>query len=417
MFSYADPVDPPLFSLPSPLSEMVARTFSSVGRFLPRPKRRSACSVVRSSMAGCDSNYPWVSILLQALIPAVHARAARDPLDLFMDDLASEESPQAKNISFSTIHPAVDRVVAIGDVHGDVDAMRAALRTASIINEKDEWVGGRAALVQVGDQLDRGHRERDIYDLLFRLQDKAPRSGGAVHILLGNHELMNSRLDFRYVTRGGFEDFNRDGGVSTAFGKFFRPRVSSSDQQAIRMLPALMRARARSLAPGGPLAAELAQRARIGVVIGDTLFVHGGLNTKHIKFGGRDERNAISMLEDLNYETRRFLEGKGDYPMLLHGSSSPIWMRDYSRPALRSSSAECRMLADTLKLFGVKRMIVGHTPQAEGINAACGGRVWRIDTGMSQAYGGVPEAIEISRRGHIKIHTLKGTVQGSARCN
>jgi hypothetical protein len=67
-------------------------------------------------------------------------------------------------------------------------------------------------------------------------------------------------------------------------------------------------------------------------------------------------------------------------------------------------------------MLRARRMIVGHTPQDRGINAACSGRVWRIDTGMSAVYGGVPEAIEISRRGDVRIfNPTDGVIQGSAR--
>ena len=37
--------------------------------------------------------------------------------------------------------PAVERLVAIGDVHGDLSKVREAFRAAGMTNEKDEWVG------------------------------------------------------------------------------------------------------------------------------------------------------------------------------------------------------------------------------------------------------------------------------------
>jgi hypothetical protein len=93
-----------------------------------------------------------------------------------------------------------------------------------------------------------------------------------------------------------------------------------------------------------------------------------------------------------------------------------VWMRDYSERRLLPGSEACRTLAETLKMINVRRMIVGHTPQEFGINAACAGRVWRIDTGMSAAYGGVPEALEISKRGRIRVFNADlGVIQGSAR--
>lgn len=381
----------------------------------PSSNNGSICSLRPTSQ--CESGQcDWFGALLQSLISPAHARSANSKV---VDSMHSEFSdadidPKAKEINAQRF-PAVDRIIAIGDVHGDVDAMREALRNAKLINGKDKWVGGKSVLVQVGDQLDRGNREREIYDLLFRLQDSAPVQGGAVHILLGNHEIMNMRQDFRYVTKGGFEDFDRDGGVSKVFGVRQKPQIPIEVQRTIRTLPSVMRARAKSLCSGGPLAMELAERAKVSVIIGDNIFVHGGLNVQHLTYGGRDPRAAVETLEKLNKDTRQFLLGKGKLPMVLRGGSSPVWLRDYSRPSLRNGSTECRMLGDTLKLVRAKRMIVGHTPQSQGINSACGGKVWRIDTGMSAVYGGVPEAIEISRRGGVKVFTPEGVVQGSAR--
>lgn len=312
-------------------------------------------------------------------------------------------------------YPAAERIIAIGDIHGDVDAFRYALQKSGLIDERDAWVGGKTVLVQVGDQLDRGNREREIYELLFRLQDSAPAHGGNVHILLGNHEIMNARLDFRYVTREGFQDFDRDGGVTKVFGVKRKSQIPSMVMRSIRALPVPMRARAKSLCSGGPLAMELAERAKISVIIGDNIFVHGGINPEHLMFGGRNPIHAIDTLAELNRDAREFLLGKGNLPMLLRGGKSPVWLRDYSRPIVGSGSETCRSLADTLRMVKAKRMIVGHTPQSQGINSACGGKVWRIDTGMSASYGGVPEAIEITRRGAIRIFTPGGVVQGSAR--
>ncbi len=34
------------------------------------------------------------------------------------------------------------RVVAIGDLHGDLEAARSALRLAGAIDEQDQWIGG-----------------------------------------------------------------------------------------------------------------------------------------------------------------------------------------------------------------------------------------------------------------------------------
>lgn len=412
------------FNFPLPLNLIVRHANTTMQRLLRSPPwaRRPTCTLASRSFLSacssserspdCDSACGWAENLLRSLIPAAHARSRQDVVESFMNGLLGETIPGSNEKPFLSMYPAADRIIAIGDVHGDLDAMREALRNARVIDAKDNWVGGKTVLVQVGDQLDRGNRERDVIGLLFKLQDSAPDFGGAVHILLGNHELMNSRLDFRYVSRGGFNDFHRDGGIKTVFGKKFKPRMSMRNNESIGMLPEKMQARARSLVAGGPLAVELSQRARLSVIVGDNLFIHAGLSPKHLKYGGWEGDHAMDAIHEMNLATRNFLQGSADFPSILSGGSSPVWMRDYSRSSVRNGGPECQMLNETLKRVGVKRMIVGHTPQAEGINSACGGRVWRIDTGMSAVYGGVPEAIEIGCRGNVKIYSSSGVVQG-----
>ncbi|HQY65062.1 MAG TPA: calcineurin, partial [Polyangiaceae bacterium] len=57
---------------------------------------------------------------------------------------------------------ALERVIAIGDIHGDLRAARRALRTAGAIDERDAWVGGKLVVVQTGDQIDRGKEDREV---------------------------------------------------------------------------------------------------------------------------------------------------------------------------------------------------------------------------------------------------------------
>ena len=98
-------------------------------------------------------------------------------------------------------------MVAFGDVHGDINAALSALRLADVIDENNSWSGGNTLVVQVGDQLDRGDTERQILDLFEILRSQAEEVGGGFYPLLGNHEIMNIDLDFRYVTDGGYAEF------------------------------------------------------------------------------------------------------------------------------------------------------------------------------------------------------------------
>jgi hypothetical protein len=235
------------------------------------------------------------------------------------------------------------------------------------INSQNQWIGGNLVVVQVGDQLDRGDGERAILDLLERLADEAHAAGGALYALNGNHEVMNVDEDFRYVTSGGwsaFSDISLSGAGSSVWN-----------------YPANQRGRVAAFLPGGPYARILGEH-NTAMVVGDTLFVHGGIHPQHVQYG----------LETLNSAVQQWMKGYRSKPSILGGDSSPIWSRAYSQG---TTSSGCSTLEAVLDAVGVSRMVVAHTVQSQGINSACNGQVWRIDVGMSAHYGGDEAGLEI----------------------
>ncbi len=288
------------------------------------------------------------------------------------DKPAASAKPPCDLPALATRYPAAERVVAIGDVHGDLAATRRALRLAGAIDAKDEWIGGKLVVVQLGDMLDRGDGEQQIVELLESLRTKAAAAGGAVHILNGNHETMNARGDYRYVTPGGYTDFEDAPGVRDQLGEL------SGDARK-------RRARTIAFAPGGPYARVFAQHNTV-VIVGDTLYVHGGVLPDHVGYG----------LSRFNGEVRCWLAGKAKPPKLLRDPSNPLWSRAYS-----ISTPQCGILTRTLDLLKLKRMVVAHTVQPQ-INAACGGKVWRIDVGMAAHYRGPTQVLELTGSG-IKV--------------
>jgi hypothetical protein len=258
--------------------------------------------------------------------------------------------------------------VAIGDLHGDLEHARRALRLARAIDASDRWIGGRLVVVQTGDEVDRADDDRAILDLMESLKAQAIAQGGEVIALLGNHEVMNASLDFRYVTPGGFAAFSG---------------AESADATApSAQLAPVARGRASAFAPGGAYAKLMGARAFV-VQVGDTVFVHGGVLPKHVAYG----------LDRMNDELDAWLLGKRpNPPALLVAEDGPIWTRAYSR---EDAPPDCASLAETLSELGAKRMVVGHTVQQRGANDACDGKAWRIDVGLSRFYGGPIEVLEI----------------------
>jgi hypothetical protein len=266
-------------------------------------------------------------------------------------------------------HPVPGRLIAIGDVHGDLAATLAALRLGGAIDEAGRWVGGNLTVVQTGDQIDRGDDDRQIVDLFERLTNDAPVNGGQVVALNGNHEVMNAQGDFRYVTPGAMAAF---GGSS--------PRSPHA-----LAAPSDVADRAAAFLPGGEYALKLAQRDVIAVV-GDSVFVHGGVLPDHLGYG----------IDRINRETRGWMQsGDRSAPAGVASSTGPVWVRDYSLDPVSENT--CAALGSVLDALGVARMVVGHTVQKSGITSACGERVYRIDVGLSRYYGEGPiQVLEIA---------------------
>jgi hypothetical protein len=179
---------------------------------------------------------------------------------------------------------------------------------------------------------------------------------------------MNAYRDYRYVTPGGFADFEGAAAVDTT-------------DTLLAALEPNQRPRAAAFAPGGPFAHLLAQRNTV-VIVGSSVFVHGSILPEHVDRG----------LESMNEEIRAWLRAEAPQPDWIRGSRSPVWNRLYSdEPTVEA----CDTLSSVLDRLGVERIVVGHTVQRTGVTSFCGGRVWCIDVGMAAHYGGRPEVLEI----------------------
>jgi hypothetical protein len=302
----------------------------------------------------------WLPALLQAgctpdaPVPAATSEGAAAPA-------------AAKVTVTANVYPAPKRLIAIGDVHGDLAATKRALTLGGAIDDAGDWAGGDLFVVQVGDQLDRGDDDRAIIDFFEGLREKAKAKGGTFLSLNGNHELMQAVLDFRYVTPGAYAPF---------------ADISVPDRPELAKLPESQRPRGAAFLPGGPYAKKLAEQP-LYAIVGDSVFVHGGISKKHITYG----------LAKMDGEVKDWLLGKRSAaPAIAVADDGPVWLRHYSQAP---GPTECKQLGEALDMLGAKRMVMGHTPQKPDISFACNDRAVRIDTGMAHAYGGRVEVLEI----------------------
>jgi hypothetical protein len=270
----------------------------------------------------------------------------------------------------------VDRVVAIGDVHGDYDQLVSVLRSASLIDESGTWTGGKAHLVQTGDIPDRGPDSRKALDLLMRLEEEAARAGGAVHALIGNHEAMNVYGDLRYVSAGEFEAF-RDADSEKTRDALFRaqsPKIADAGRAAWDAEhPLGFAEHRRAFSPAGKYGRWILGHNAV-IRIDDTLFLHGGLSPKYAAWG----------IRKINEEARRELSG-GAPPEggVVLDEAGPLWYRGL---ALGDEAAQEERLETLLKNYGVRRIVIGHTYTEGALIPRFGGRVIQIDVGLSRVY-------------------------------
>ncbi len=343
-----------------------------------------------------------------------------------------------------------ERVVAIGDVHGSYKGLVTILVRSGLLDAGGHWNGGSQVLVQTGDLFDRGAQVRPVLDLLTRLQAEATASGGRVIVLLGNHEAMNLMGLESYVNPAVYEAF-AGRGSRRALKRAYAQRARFWEHRAPELgieVPAgavdkevwlgahpqgWVEYRA-ALGPGGELGRWLHGLPAV-VVVGGTLFVHGGLGptvrgmdvesiNRHVAgelatfWQARSEMESEQLVPPLASLAEMILGARAapgrderepasarDHRLLeevLHARTwflldpeGPLW---YGGQANGSDGEVGSKTVAALDALGVHRMVAGHTPSQDGrIHVRFGGRVFLIDTGMlSEVYaGGRPSALEI----------------------
>lgn len=337
------------------------------------------------------------------------------------------------------------RLVAIGDVHGDFEQLLNALLLAGVVSEEldenDEdggtffaWVGGNTILVQIGDVLDRGPNELPCWQLLAELSRQAETKGGRVINLYGNHELWTSIGFYQLDQERYYENLDYDDGMDDHFEAAFGHHLEESLEETesdwrnsrvlndlvtngIQLHPRKVAARWAAMEPGGLMAKHFLSKFKIAVQVGETLLVHAGMVPEHLdRFGGITGMNEATRHwilkqaprvgrtslfippNDPEGRLRSYLSSMPDF--FMEGDDnphSPIWMRDYSLPPdeIPHNPEAGIMLDEVLRRVNASRIVIGHTPQS-CINAALNGKAWRIDVGMSRGMNGTaPEVLEI----------------------
>jgi hypothetical protein len=185
----------------------------------------------------------------------------------------------------------------------------------------------------LGDVFDRGAHHTELLWLMYKLEAEAERAGGAVHLILGNHESMVLLGDDRYLHAKYKE-------ATKAFGAPHYAALWSEKSllgKWLRTKPAVMKIR-------------------------DLLCLHGGLSP--------EATHRKLTLDQMNTTVREALESHHGLPepqqalvSFVMGPSGPLWYRGYFEPKSeqhppRATSDE---VASVLDYYEAEKILVGHT--------------------------------------------------------
>lgn len=229
--------------------------------------------------------------------------------------------------------PAAEKIFALSDIEGNFNVLANLLQQHGVLDQALAWTFGEGHLVIIGDVFDRGVHVTEMLWLLYKLESEALAAGGAVHLLLGNHEAMNMRGDMRYLEPKYLTFASL---VDSIHGISFKELY---DERA-----------------------ELGKWLRTRNVmeqIGGEIFVHAGISRELAETG--------MSIEEVNQRALGIMDlSKAEFDhtdSLMWGKRGPYWYRGYfdvnpDRWGPRASQEDVEYVLDA---FGVNRVFVGHT--------------------------------------------------------
>lgn len=248
-------------------------------------------------------------------------------------------------------YPMPQKLLCLSDIEGNFEALRAILKGNGVIAGDYSWTFGENQLLLLGDLMDR---ERDVLPvlwLLYKLEGEAEKAGGKVHVLLGNHELMNLLGDLRYL-----------------HPKYKALAMQLSDSPAVweqtyRML----------FSDQAELRRWLGSKNTIER-IGGILFCHAGFSPAMQQYGPEEINRAIRVLMQEDDQLKA-------YQSPFYGRQGPLWYRGYGRFGFTdpvSETQKVKELEEVLNHFSAERMVIGHNLVPE-IRSDYAGRLISID--------------------------------------
>jgi hypothetical protein len=215
----------------------------------------------------------------------------------------------------------VKNIFIVSDLHGHYSSFVNLLINNKVLTENLDWNWGNGHLVIAGDVFDRGSQVTECLWLIYKIEHQAKKSGGLVHYLLGNHELM----------------ILHDHDKSYVNDKYILPYAKAGINYA-------------ELFENETELGHWLRSKNIAVKINDHLIVHGGIPPEFV-----DIRQSISNMNQMIHDY--LSDEKGIVTGTNYLAIEPAWYRGYF-----SEEYESGDLKKLRKYYDVKNIIVGHTP-------------------------------------------------------
>jgi hypothetical protein len=244
----------------------------------------------------------------------------------------------------SRYHKKPDKIFAISDIEGNYYDFVTSLKNNGIIDDELNWKFGKGHLVLLGDFVDRGQYVTQVLWLIYKLEQEAKNSGGKVHYILGNHEIMMIAGYYKYVNIR-YKILSYKCGINM-YDLY-------SDQTE---LGAWLRSK------------------NVIEKIGDIVFVHGGISDSLFQLNFSIPRlNRIARKSIYNPWT----EITYAYDILLDDNSI-LWYRGYIEDDHNSGKISQESIDNILSYYKARKVVIGHTI-VDDISTDYEGKVIRID--------------------------------------
>lgn len=267
----------------------------------------------------------------------------------------------------STYSATPSKFLAFSDFDGHIEGFTMLLQGEGIIDDNFNWIYGDGDLIISGDLFDRGFHITECMWLLYKLESEAEAQGGKLHLIIGNHEMMNMTDDWRYVELKYFND-------AQLLGKRMLELYDSNTE-----LGRWLRSK------------NIIER------VGDYGFMHGGLSP---------QVSALNLTyEQINDYGRIEMNGTpcpNNDCEIVNGTNGVYWYRGMVDEDLTQQQVD-----DILDGFEVKRVIVGHTKD-NTIRSLYEGRVLAIDMyHINNFDNGFMEALQFELGCFYLFHTTE----------